>query len=48
MSEESETHYNPVPHVSYRMALDHSPVLKAVAVLPRGGLEGLEGGIDSL
>lgn len=48
MSEEAGTHYNPVPHVNYRMALDHSPTLKAVPVLPRGGLDTLESGIDAL
>ena len=47
-SEESETLYNPVPHFTYHMALDHSAALKSVATLPRGALDALEEGIGSL
>ena len=43
-----DTYYNPVPHFTYKMALDHSPTLKNVATLPRGGLDGLDCGIDAL
>ncbi len=47
-SEQMDTYYNPVPHFTYKMALDHSPTLKNVPTLPRGGLDGLDGGIDAL
>ncbi len=43
-----DTYYNPIPHFTYKMALDHSPTLKNVPTLPRGGLDGLDGGIDAL
>ena len=29
-SEEMDTYYNPIPHFTYQMALDHSPPLKNV------------------
>jgi hypothetical protein len=29
-SEEMDTYYNPIPHFTYQMALDHSPTLKNV------------------
>ena len=48
VSEEADTVYDPVPHFTYRMALDHSPTLKGVPTRPRGGLDGLEGGINAL
>jgi len=47
-SEQMDTYYNPIPHFTYKMALDHSPTLKNVPTLPRGGLDGLDGGIDAL
>ncbi len=39
-----DTYYNPVPHFTYQMALDHSPTLQDVPVLPRGDLDDFEGG----
>ena len=47
-SEQMDTYYNPIPHFTYKMALDHSPTLKNVPTLPRGGLDGLDDGIDAL
>lgn len=32
-SEEMDTYYNPIPHFTYQMALDHSPTLKNVRTL---------------
>jgi len=43
-SEEMDTYYNPIPHFTYQMALDHSPTLQNVPVLPRGDLDDFEGG----
>ncbi len=37
VSEQMDTYYNPIPHVGYQIALDHSPQLKAVPTLPRDG-----------
>ena len=42
-----DTYYNPIPHFDYRLALNHSPTLRKVPVLPRGGNE-LGTGIDDL
>lgn len=47
VSEQMDTYYNPVPHFGYKLALEHSPTLKRVPTLPRGG-DDLEGGIDDL
>jgi hypothetical protein len=50
-SEEMDTYYNPIPHFTYQMALDHSPTLKNVPTLPRGNLDEDEfeqGGLGSL
>ena len=35
--EEMDTYYNPIPHFTYEMALAHSPELRRLPVLPRGG-----------
>ena len=43
-SEQMDTYYNPIPHFTYQMALDHSPTLQNVPVLPRGDLDDFEGG----
>lgn len=32
-----DTYYNPIPHFTYEMALAHSPELRRLPVLPRGG-----------
>ena len=45
--EQMDTYYNPIPHFGYRLALDHSPTLKNVPVLPRGG-DDLSGGVADL
>lgn len=37
VSEQMDTYYNPIPHFTFGMALDHSPTLKAVPALPRAG-----------
>ncbi|EIE19758.1 hypothetical protein COCSUDRAFT_19282 [Coccomyxa subellipsoidea C-169] len=47
VSEQMDTYYNPIPHFGYKLALDHSPTLKNVPTLPRGGDE-LGSGIDDL
>lgn len=47
VSEQMDTYYNPVPHFGYRLALDHSPTLRAVPTLPRGG-DDIGEGIGSL
>ena len=47
VSEQMDTYYNPVPHFGYRLALEHSPQLRAVPELPRGG-DDLGGGVDDL
>jgi hypothetical protein len=33
VSEQMDTYYNPIPHFTYQMALDHSPTLKNVRIL---------------
>ena len=47
MSEQMDTYYNPIPHFGYDLALAHSPTLRAVPTLPRGG-DSLDDGFDSL
>ena len=47
VSEQMDTYYNPIPHFDYRLALNHSPTLRKLPVLPRGGNE-LGTGIDDL
>lgn len=47
VSEEMDTYYNPIPHFDYRLALDHSPTLKRVPMLPRAG-EDLGEGVGAL
>ncbi|DBA86837.1 hypothetical protein WJX79_009019 [Trebouxia sp. C0005] len=47
VSEEMDTYYNPIPVGGYDWALSHSPQLKGVAALPRGGDE-LGDGLDVL
>lgn len=47
VTEQMDTYYNPIPHFDFKLALDHSPTLKYVPVLPRGG-DDLGGGIADL
>jgi len=50
-SEQMDTYYNPIPHFTYRMAVDHSPTLRDLPVLPReegDGGEGLGEGVGAL
>ncbi len=42
--EQMDTYYNPIPHFDYRLALQHSPQLRSVGTLPRGGSSDFEGG----
>jgi hypothetical protein len=30
-----DTYYNPVPHFGFKLALQHSPQLKAVPMMPK-------------
>ena len=47
--EQQDTYYNPIPHFTYAMAVNHSPVLRDLAVLPRAeGGDGLGEGVGSL
>lgn len=46
-SEQMDTYYNPIPHFDYRLALLHSPTLRSVPLMPRGGDE-LGDGLDTL
>lgn len=47
--EEMDTYYNPVPHFTYEMALAHSPELRRLPVLPRGGEDdGADEGVAAL
>ena len=47
VSEQMDTYYNPIPVGGYDWALSHSPQLRGVAALPRGGDE-LGDGLDAL
>ena len=47
VSEQMDTYYNPIPVGGYDWALSHSPQLRGVAALPRGGDE-LGDGLDVL
>ncbi|MCJ1368778.1 hypothetical protein MMC16_007926 [Acarospora aff. strigata] len=47
VSEQMDTYYNPIPVGGYDWALSHSPQLRGVAALPRGGDE-LGEGLDAL
>lgn len=47
--EEMDTYYNPIPHFTYEMALAHSPELRGLPVLPRGGEDdGADDGVAGL
>ncbi len=46
-SERMDTYYNPIPHFDFRLAMGHSPKLRSLPVLPKGGDE-LGFGIDAL
>ena len=48
-TEQSGTHYNPIPHFTFQMALDHSPRLQAVPQRPREDSEEdlLAGGLSN-
>lgn len=47
--EEMDTYYNPIPHFTYEMALAHSPELRGLSVLPRGGVDdGADDGVAGL
>lgn len=47
--EEMDTYYNPIPHFTYEMALAHSPELRRLPVLPRGGEDdGADEGVAGL
>ena len=44
-----DTYYNPIPHFTYEMALAHSPELRGLPVLPRGGEDdGADEGVAGL
>ena len=45
-SERMDTYYNPIPHFTYAMAVDHSPTLRDLPVLPRGEGTGTGTGED--
>ncbi|KAK9830975.1 hypothetical protein WJX81_004457 [Elliptochloris bilobata] len=47
VSEQMDTYYNPYPHFGYTLALKHSPQLRNVPTLPRGG-DDLGDGVSSL
>eukprot|EP00884_Botryococcus_braunii_P009595 jgi/Botrbrau1/18637/Bobra.0367s0073.1 len=45
--EQMDTYYNPIPHFDFRLAMGHSPTLRRLPTLPKGGNE-LGEGIDAL
>jgi hypothetical protein len=47
-TDQSGTYYNPAPHFTFQMALDHSPDLLRIPVRPREATpaEFLAGGLD--
>ena len=47
-SEQMDTYYNPIPHFTYAMAVDHSPTLRDLPVLPREEGGGSGDGDDGL
>lgn len=48
-SEQMDTYYNPIPHFTYAMAVDHSPTLRDLPTLPREeGGDGLGEGVGAL
>ncbi|KAL4436405.1 hypothetical protein ABPG77_009967 [Micractinium sp. CCAP 211/92] len=47
VTEQMDTYYNPIPHFGYNLALEHSPQLRNVPMLPRDRVS-LEGGMQAV
>lgn len=45
--EQMDTYYNPIPHFDFRLAMGHSPTLRSLPTLPKGGEE-LGDGVGAL